>query len=355
MPRNYFFIFTAAAIVILAAGAAVFGISPSEYRSKIEDVREIIDGMRHDLYEMDSGGPPEGFDPAKIRSIRELMPTQMRVTTASDEFDVSNNWLHTDLDAFLTESDPAKRLIILGGVDERLTSLAWQVAEYENAKASERSKDEDKQKLAEILQREQFQKPSEEQKSFIERWIDRIIEWLSGLLPRPSGGPQMSASPGLARFMQIVIILLVSGLVLFTVYKLAPHIFPSWRRSKKDIDGDRVILGETIEKDRTPNDLLREAELLSQQGDNRGAIRKGYIALLFELSERGAVGLARHKTNRDYLRDVRKQEGLFAPMSGLTGVFESAWYGSQAVGPEAWQYFKEGYSAMLKDHKQTGR
>ncbi|MBX3243258.1 MAG: DUF4129 domain-containing protein [Acidobacteria bacterium] len=355
MLRDRTYIITATVAVILACGLSVFGISSSEYRSNIEKVSEVVDEMRRDIYEMGNGGPPEGFDPGKIQRIREMLPAQMTVSTSSDEVTVSNRWLHTDLDAFLTESDPDRRLTILGGIDERLTALAWQLAEYENAQASERSKDEDKQKLAEILQREQFQKPSGEQKSLIERWIDRILEWLTGLFPRPSGGPQISASPGLARLMQIAVILLVTALVLFTVYKLAPHIFPSLRRSKKDVDGERVILGETIEKDRTPNDLLREAELLFQQGDNRGAIRKGYIALLFELSERGAVGLARHKTNRDYLRDVRKQEALFTPMSGLTGVFEKAWYGSQAVGPEAWHYFKEGYLAMLKDHRRMDR
>ena len=39
------------------------------------------------------------------------------------------------------------------------------------------------------------------------------------------------------------------------------------------------------------------------------------------------IGLARYKTNRDYLRDIRKRADLFPHVAGLTGTYERNWYG----------------------------
>ena len=75
----------------------------------------------------------------------------------------------------------------------------------------------------------------------------------------------------------------------------------------------------------------------------RGAIRKGYIALLCELSERKIIGLSQHKTNRDYLKDVRKQNELYKNMSGLTNNYERHWYGFDSAEETDWEEFRNGY------------
>jgi hypothetical protein len=49
---------------------------------------------------------------------------------------------------------------------------------------------------------------------------------------------------------------------------------------------ERVILGERISAEETAQILFAEAEHLARQGNLRGAIRKGYIALLCDLSDR---------------------------------------------------------------------
>ena len=83
----------------------------------------------------------------------------------------------------------------------------------------------------------------------------------------------------------------------------------------------------------------------------RGAIRKGYIALLCELSDRKLIGLARHKTNRDYLRDVRKRADLFENMNGMTLNFERNWYGLRPTDAQDWEDFKSSYQQTISGVK----
>ena len=265
-------------------GDKCFAITISEYRSNIETARRIVSEMYTDLDERDvtSSAP---FHPAKLKALRELLPADVEITTANGEQAASNQWLHADLDEFVTSDTDIKRLTILGGIYERLTAIQWQLSEYENAGNTDRSKDANKKALAEILEQEQFQKPTGDEKSLIERLIESILRFFAEMFPRSaSSGEPIQSSPALARTLQVLIILVVAALVLFVVYKLAPHVFPSLRRRKKQDLDDRVILGEKIDSDRTSHDLMREAELLAQQGDNRAAVRKGYIALRSSLA-----------------------------------------------------------------------
>ena len=66
-----------------------------------------------------------------------------------------------------------------------------------------------------------------------------------------------------------------------------------------------------------------------------------------ELSDRKIIGLAQHKTNRDYLRDVRKKQVLYQNMNGLTLSFERHWYGLETADEGDWQEFKRNYQQTV--------
>ncbi|MBA2645586.1 MAG: DUF4129 domain-containing protein, partial [Pyrinomonadaceae bacterium] len=107
----------------------------------------------------------------------------------------------------------------------------------------------------------------------------------------------------------------------------------------------RIVLGERVEAEQTATDLLDEAEQLARAGDLRGAIRKGYIALLCELGDRKIIRLAQHKTNRDYLDAVRASganQNLYSTMKPLTASFERHWYGLEPATEADWDNFKKG-------------
>lgn len=88
---------------------------------------------------------------------------------------------------------------------------------------------------------------------------------------------------------------------------------------------------------------LRFARELSQRGELRLALRALYLAGLAKLGERQFLTIARHKSNRDYDRELRRraksQPGVISAFSENMNVFESAWYGSHEVTPEILQRF----------------
>ncbi len=140
---------------------------------------------------------------------------------------------------------------------------------------------------------------------------------------------------------------LVLGLIGFLIYRFAPFSANRFRQRVKKEKKDRVILGERLSADETAQNLFSEAEKLASEGNLRGAIRKGYIALLCELSDRKIIGLAQHKTNRDYLRDVRQRQELHENMNGLTSNFERHWYGLNNAEEKDWEEFRQSYKKAV--------
>ncbi len=83
------------------------------------------------------------------------------------------------------KNDAPERRQILAEIYERLDSVEQKIIELENATASQRTKDEEKQKLAEILKREEYAQPQEQEESVIQNAYRRFIEWLKSVFPKP--------------------------------------------------------------------------------------------------------------------------------------------------------------------------
>ncbi len=289
-------------------------------------------------------------DRQKAAEIRKLIPRTESIEWQGGSVETDNDWLHVELDKYADDFDSAKRAAIRKSISERLEALANVVAETKAATAGDHSKDEDKRKLAEILQRGEYQKPVEADESLFQRLKRKFLEWLVSMFPKMDRQPQ-ETSPGLTSLAFVLQLLLYLGLaagIIFLIYKFLPHISGRFKKRTGRKKSDRVILGERIADDLSSSDLFAEAERLARDGELRLAIRKGYIALLCELSERKAIGLARHKTNRDYLRDLRSKKDLFENVLGLTGSFERHWYGSQASEMQDWEEFKTLYRRTLQ-------
>lgn len=336
-----------AAIALFAAKPAS-GASLAEYRDAVDSTRRLTIEISTSLRERIRSGTVVTLDAGRVVRIRQTLPVIYHVESGQGPVEVSNQWLHTLLDQYVVSEDPAKQANILAGIEERLSSISSKIAELERAPQATVSKDEAKQKLADILKREEFRKPAEEEQSRFGRWLTEFLEWLEGLLPRPSGQPaNKTGLPGLAYWLQIVIIVVTVLLIGFAVFRFAPMLFPALKRDRKDERPERVVLGEKIAIDKSAEQLFAEAERMARGGDLRGAIRKGYIALLCELDDRKLIGLAPHKTNRDYLRDLRKRGEIYQSVNSLTDVFESRWYGPLPSDESAWASFRTRYKEAL--------
>lgn len=323
-----------AACLVLPASAA----SIAEYRENVELTSYYVSELA--AYLDESEDYDRSAEAELIETIRGSLPQKEPIELAGGKIETSNAWLAARLDAFNAETDQSKRAAILSEIRERLDAISAAALELELAEASQRSKDEDKRKLGEILRRAEFLPPAQQQESAASEWLRKIVEWFRSLLPSAPAAAAPSGMQSVATGLQILLYVLIAGLIIFGAFKLAPVIFPKLKRKPKPKREDRVILGERIAFDESANDLFDEAERMARSGDTRGAIRKGYIALLCELSDRKIIGLARHKTNRDYLRDVRKDREVHAGLAGVTDSFERYWYGFRETAAGDWENFR---------------
>lgn len=327
----------------------IFGVSVEDYAKRIESTRTDVAALLESVAEAEARGI-DTYDESAITSrIRTKLLSNEKIEWNGGAIETSNQWLADAFGEFEREHDLTRRGVILTEISERLASISQKIGELEKAAASDRSKDEDKRKLAEILGREEYQKPTEKQQSLAEKWLLAFLEWLESWMPKFNPGATSVGGLGsLATVLQVLLFVLIAGLIGFGIYKLAPIFAPRFRRKAKSKKSDRVILGERIAEHESAADLFGEAEQMARDGNVRGAIRKGYIALLCELSDRRVVGLAQHKTNRDYLRDIRSRKELYQNMTGLTGSFERHWYGSKSAENSDWSKFREDYQHTVR-------
>lgn len=90
-----------------------------------------------------------------------------------------------------------------------------------------------------------------------------------------------------------------------------------------------------VELTRTPAEWRAEAAALEAQGRWREGLRCRYRAVIAELVRRGAIPDQPGRTAGEYVRDVAAAQPEVAPaLAAATELFEAAWYGAVATGPE---------------------
>ncbi|MGI8788090.1 MAG: DUF4129 domain-containing protein [Pyrinomonadaceae bacterium] len=329
---------------------SIFARTLTKYRGSVHSAKLSVENLLAPDSEDKSFKDYLKLERATLAEIRAEIPPTERIEWRGTTIETDNRWLLDELERLPREPlDSPKREAILNETDERLAALEQKLGELENPSVSNHTKDEDKRKLAEILRREEFQKPEEKQESLFAKLYRKIIAWLAKMFPRPNLSDS-SSTDGFQSFsfvLQMLLYALVLGAIGFLIYRFAPFFLNRLRLKKTGEKRERVILGERLAADETAETLFDEAERLAREGNWRGAIRKGYIALLCELSERKIIGLSRHKTNRDYLRDIRKRGDLYENMNGLTLNYERHWYGFDEAAKIDWEDFRNDYKKAV--------
>jgi hypothetical protein len=330
---------------------SAFARTLEQYRESVRHARDLTISMLYPDEEVEASKKSQISESEILTEIRKSVPASEKIDWQGASIETNNGWLRENLDEFEREAEASpKRRVILTSISERLAALNQKLVELENPLALSRAKDEDKQKLAEILRREEYRKPEKEEQSLFQKIYRKIAEWLASFFPRPDlSNSSLSGFESLSLILQILLYALVLGVIGFLIYKFAPFIAGRFRWNYTSGKQERVILGERISAEETAQNLFAEAENLAREGNLRGAIRKGYIALLCDLNDRKIIGLSRHKTNRDYLRDVREKKDLYQNMNGLTSNFERHWYGFESAEEKDWQEFRNGYKQIIEN------
>jgi hypothetical protein len=336
---------------VLAEKAAGANVSTrARYRARVRGAAEALEDLaafceklsRNEKFEvwsrdksaLDIAREFQSRQKAALERARALLPPKERVESAGVVVEVDNSWLHSSLDDYAKLGDNDKRAASLRSTSQRLRALESRLAELEDGVPSEaQDKDAERGRLNSILRGAEFTKPAKG--NALQSLAQDVRDWFSRHMP--SGGGGTAPSPRLSVLAQVIVITLC---VVVLAY-VARRVWSNRAREVKSLKlkrRPRVILGERLEADDTPADLLAAAEGLARAGDLRGAIRKAYVALLCGLGDGGVIRLAQHKTNRDYLDAVRRDapQRLYAEMLPLTRGFEQHWYGLRDATAADW-------------------
>ncbi len=319
---------------------SAFGVTLEKYKENIQHLKDDFLQLANDTVE-------EDFLTEVSEELTELLPDEDTIEFEGVKLEVNNKWVSGEITRYKALTDGQDKRLVFKAIYERLDAIELKINELEKAVAKDITKDELKRKLAEILKREEFQKAVEE-----ESLVQRFLTWLEELMKRNAPVDQPKPLPTtdfgqFARVLQFLLYGLVAVIIGFLILKFGPFFVKKFRDREKREKKERKILGEKISTDETSANLFSEAENLAREGNLRDAIRKGYIAFLFELSERKLIGLAKHKTNRDYLRSVKNKHELHKNMNGLTSNYERHWYGFQDAEETDWEEFRTSYNKAL--------
>ena len=339
--------------VLLALSATVGARTLAEYKEGITHARGDIGEM---IYPEEGSTQTDESEFAELffQELPELIPAKEKLDVKGATVETDNRWLYDKLAKYReNESSTAERQLLLNDIYERLSAVEMEIVKLETASAAEHTKDANKQKISEILNREEYLKPQPPEESLLQKTIRRIREWFNEMFPETNlpKGSTFEGLGSLAAVLKYLLYALITGAIGFLLYKFLPSLLGKYKSREKREKTGRVILGEKLAADATADSLFGDAEALANQGDLRGAIRKGYIALLCDLDERKLLRLSKNKTNRDYLRDVRKRQELYISMRGLTNNFERHWYGFDDANENDWNEFRNGYRQAVNEAK----
>ena len=175
----------------------------------------------------------------------------------------------------------------------------------------------------------------------IDGWMKTLRRWFGD---REDPAARRSHAGGLLpTFAGIALKPLLYALVAACVVVVAFLLYRGWRsrRAKGALEGKELpataaapdLADESVLADQLPEDeWLALARGLLARGERRLALRAFYLSALSSLGGRGLLGIARHKSNRDYQGELRRRArdrgALQAVFGQLVGRFERVWYGT---------------------------
>jgi len=318
--------------VLLAADAAASS-RLLNYENRVVRAAEQIERIKADREYGEEG----------INHIKGLLPRSEQIDFEGQVVSVDNNWLHEMLDSYNSEKDPQQKIAKLNELSGRLRSLDDHLRRTE-ADSSLDSNDAG-ERIREILSRPAYQpEPETAAGAFLRKAVRKIREFvgqiysaLTRLLERLLGA---GAGNGWIGKVLLVLILLLGVLAVVRFGRMIRR--PQGKRKKT-----RVVLGEEVALDSTSKELAEAGLAAARAGDFRTAVRKLYVSLLYELSERGLIELEDSATNHEYLRKAARFAGIAAPMRYLTERFDYVWYGMFPASEDDFaDYFARYMEAM---------
>ena len=180
-----------------------------------------------------------------------------------------------------------------------------------------------------------------ERQAAMSRWFNpllkRLGDWLQPRGPRKLDEPAApGASGGTLELLLYAMIAVLAALLGVLGWRLWQGVRSGRVEGKAapaaatgptpDLTDDSLLASQLPE-----DEWLQLARKLAAGGDRRLALRAFYLSVLAGLGERGLLAIARHKSNRDYVLELRRRARDRAEVAGAfarnVGRFERVWYG----------------------------
>jgi hypothetical protein len=190
--------------------------------------------------------------------------------------------------------------------------------------------------------------------------MEGFFQWLEELLkklfPGKSIDPEEKTSGGVldSAFLYLLLFAGAAGaaLVLQKMFRAKPKDeearVPEPSTTSADLEDESILASDLPE-----NEWITIAHDLLERGEVRLGLRAMYLAALAHLADRGIISLARHKTDREYERELASRgeslKEITSAFKDLTGVFEKAWYGMHATSSEALEFFIKRHQEVMTD------
>lgn len=276
------------------------------------------------------------------QQIKKLLPRTETVEEHGRVIEVNNTWLHVKLDVYAAASGTAEKERILEGISNSLTYLYKNLGEAEDRDSEQLQEAEMRERLRQILANDKYRERKDGPiTALIKRIQKKIGEVFNRLMMKIGNALRGATTQGGWLFRGIFF--LAIGAALFVAIRMLMKYRRPRRKKKK-----RSVLGEEIEEDVQPSDLAEAAMAAAKAGDFRAAMRKLYIAFLYELSEKGLIELEANATNREYLAKVSRFAPLEPPMRVMTDRFDYFWYGMFPSSVEDFSSYHAIYTEALR-------
>jgi hypothetical protein len=246
--------------------------------------------------------------PEQARALRKQLPDSWSVVVEEQRFTISTRPLGAAIDRIIR--DPTSGARATREISDHIESLLEDARATSGASARDYSPE--RAKLDQILKRREYRfvREGAESETFWDQILDRLWQWVAGLLDRAGNHPKVT------NFLRWGIVIALGLILLAWLAYTLTHV------------SYRPIPAPEGEVRATPaRDWVEEARKAATRGEYRDAIRIIYGAAVLALGEAGAWQVDPSRTHREYARLLPRDSLRRPHLIALTDCFERVWYG----------------------------